>query len=250
MKSSCPVCPSSDAFHIYDYGKATEHGHCFSCGYHKFSEATQHLEELTKANERHMKDIAATVPLTLPVGSEKRIDVKALQWLDKYDIIRDEIIANDIRWSDPYHWLVFPIKQNGQLVGTISRVFPKLGQTPEDIKPKWIGKGPLGNINYFVGTSIGKKSNIVLVEDIVSAIKVGRQTRAMPLFGSHLSPKRLMWLHGATDKVVFWLDRDKWHESIKFAKSCALVGLVTQVLYTDKDPKECTNEEIFNLISL
>ena len=27
----CPVCPSSDAYHLYDDG----HGHCYSCNYHK-----------------------------------------------------------------------------------------------------------------------------------------------------------------------------------------------------------------------
>jgi DNA primase len=196
--------------------------------------------------KEHMRAIAEEpILLSMPFGTTHTIDVKAIQWLDKYGIHRAEILANNIQWNPMRHWLVFPIKMMGELKAYTLRQFPQLGQI--DVKPKWLTKGPVSSLNYYVGSSIGRQDTVVIVEDIVSAIKVGRLTRAMPLFGSHLSPKKIIWLNSVTKHVIIWLDRDKWKEAMMFAKSCELVGLETKVLYTARDPKDHSDAEIFNL---
>lgn len=271
MKTKCPRCPSSDAYHIYDYGKSTEHGHCFSCGYHQHPQDIERLksqvEELNRANQNHIKDVLSS-PLTLelPFGCTKSIPSQAMTWLDKYGIIREEIIDNDIQWCDPRKALIFPIRKpqmdqlgnaevkSGPLLAYIARSFASEYNIVGDMYShlRWTTKGPIQTTFHILGREDGdpRKTRVVIVEDIVSAIKVARITRCMPLFGANLSPKRLMWLHANTDNVIMWLDQNKWKEAVGFAKSLELVGLNTKVVYADKDPKAHSNDEIKQLISM
>ena len=48
--------------------------------------------------------------------------------------------------------------------------------------------------------------------------------------------------------IVIWLDSDKLDEARKVGLNTSLIGLNSQVLYTSKDPKNYTNEEIKNYL--
>lgn len=261
MKGPCPKCSSSDAYHTYDYGKPSEHGHCFSCNYHKHSEALEqmrrHLDLFYGPDAPQGKDSRVIhksgemSSLTLPPGCGTTIDAKALQWLDKYGIIREEIVKYEIKWDKVRGALVFPIKIKDELKGYQVRSFEDGGMgEPDKERPKWWTRGSTGAIMYAIGPEPKEKGKgtIVLVEDMVSAIKVARQVRTMPLFGAHLNPGRLMWLYNECELVVFWLDGDKWADAQRFSKSCGLVGLKTKIIHSERDPKAHSDEEIYNMV--
>ncbi len=254
-----PTCGSSDAFALYDDG----HGYCFSCHHVKKSDS---LSMLDKAAKEHMESINHNPGLKsrpqyqniarsvyLPTDVSKTIDVKALTWLNMYGIMREEIIKHEIQWSPNRHWLVFPIRgEEGELLAYQARCFPQLGETKVD--KKWMSFGNLADIMHVLDgpTEASDKSThqpVVIVEDIVSAIKVARCTRSMPLFGSHLSTKKLLALRKLfTNKLIIWLDHDKYKEAIGGAKRAEIMGLEAHCIYTDLDPKDFKDADIKRMV--
>jgi hypothetical protein len=252
MHTSCPQCPSSDAFAVYDDG----HGHCFSCHYHRPSDALKQMEAAASAHLRdmtHNPGIKTVKDIVLPWDVSKTIDAKALAWLNLYGITREEIIKYDIRWSPSRHWLVFPYDGvTNDLVAYQARCFPQLGETKVD--KKWMTFGPVSDVMLVLGadapTGRALDSPVVIVEDIISAIKVARHTRAMPLFGSFLSPQKLLRLHKFfTKKIVMWLDADKYAEAISSARRAEMIGIATHVLYTSGDPKDYSDHDVKALLT-
>ena len=244
-KEQCPECKkngrdtSKDNLHRWD-----DHAHCFSCHYHEFPDGTQIINTLASrvANEQKGPSLHKDRPLTLPDKAGKTFDVRALQWLNDYGIIRDEIVNNDLRWDDSRQWLIFPIRgANDELLAYQGRSFAPTG-------PKWENRGNTETVVHIIDNSGVLDGPIIMVEDIVSAIKVGRHARALCLFGSNGGLRRIMQIRHLTRKLWFWLDADKYKDSIKFAKNARMCGIDTRVIYTSKDPKEHSDEEIRNII--
>ena len=112
------------------------------------------------------------------------------------------------------------------------------GQLPKNLSH---GEKP---IHLLGGNRTQKIKSIALVEDIISAIKESRHNPVLPLWGSSLSKEWYPYLKGLTDKLIFWLDYDKYPEAIKQSSKARLYGFGTYVIRTDRDPKELTDEEI------
>jgi hypothetical protein len=246
IHQSCPVCPSSDAFAVYDDG----HGYCFSCKHYQPSDATRHLQSIMGdvnhnpgiLDARHRPMVKETY---LPEDADKTIDFVALNWLSQYDILREEVIEHDLRWSPSRRWLVFPYKGEGnKLLAYQARNFNNTG-------PKWLTFGDISETLHLLGLRCDPNCGILLVEDIVSAIKCSRQITTMSLFGSQLGLKTALRIKKLTKKVFIWMDADKFSEAIEgMARRLELIGVDTHILYTEKDPKECTDKEIKLLTSL
>lgn len=82
------------------------------------------------------------------------------------------------------------------------------------------------------------------MEDILSAIKVGRYCDSLALLGSYL-PTTLTELLKTYDTVYIWLDHDKLQTSIKAMRSFTqTTGKVIKVIDTAADPKEIPGAEI------
>lgn len=85
---------------------------------------------------------------------------------------------------------------------------------------------------------LGKGDSLVVVEDVVSAIKVSRVARAIPLFGSHLPTEWMVKIIKERPKRVFiWLDNDKWTESMKFTAKMNTLAPICKSVRTEEDPK-------------
>jgi hypothetical protein len=78
---------------------------------------------------------------------------------------------------------------------------------------------------------------VVVVEDIISAIKVSRHYLTIPLFGSHLSPADMAKIGKLGVRgCVIWLDADKYTVGMHYAKQLSAI-LPTTALQTKEDPK-------------
>lgn len=71
----------------------------------------------------------------------------------------------------------------------------------------------------------------------------------MPIFGSHISSKMIERLKLHTNKIVIWLDPDKRKESIEFAHNSNVLGLPATLVFSNKDPKEESYEDIAIYVS-
>ena len=231
----CPACRKQGKDREGNNLGRWEDGHawCFSCSYRESSTAVKLLENVFKPLEEK-------VGLSLPEDVSKTIPSEPLQWLSTYGIMREEILSNDITWSEHWGALIFPIKDaDGNLLAFQARRFRG--------KAKWTSHGNLNDLTHILGDH-DDQSPIVLVEDIVSAIRVSRTCRAMPIFGSHVNTQKIHRLRFLTKRLVIWLDSDKYAEAIKTAGRAEMFDFSVKVVYTELDPKEHSDITIAKLI--
>jgi hypothetical protein len=111
--------------------------------------------------------------------------------------------------------------------------------------PKYLSEGVKPFIKY--GTD---NDTLVLVEDILSAIKVGRVYSASPMLGT--MPLKPHLRHLRPYKTVFlWCDKDAAIKSVRNAgKLSEMIGVKVYPVITDKDPKSFSVNDIKSIIGL
>lgn len=114
--------------------------------------------------------------------------------------------------------------------------------------PKNIQCGPKPYLPFWQGQD--ETHTLVIVEDIVSAIKVNRVFNSMPLFGSYCRPSWVANLLADKyyHKFVVWLDSDKTEQAIELSRKLG-VSRPSYVLSTEMDPKWYSDSEIQELVS-
>ena len=245
-KEQCPECAkqgkdnSHDNLAVYSDG----HSHCFSCGFtisngviSRFRQRISSTRELDKQKSG----------LYLPEDCDTVYPSVALDWIEQYELTKTDLLNNNALWSESSQRLIFPVYGDSGLLAYQGRYFgpPSSGKP----YPKWYGKGDLGSTFNILGRS--SSSKLVLTEDIISAIKCSKFCLAMPLYGSHVGVvrfKRLYSLYGKTLTVSVYLDPDKRKEAVLEARRGTLVGLNTETIFSDKDPKEHTYEELKEIL--
>ena len=163
------------------------------------------------------------------------IPQQGLDWLDKYGITQTERVLYRMLWSPSKQQLIFPLYKSDNLMAYQGRNFAP------NSRAKYISQGKIHDLLYFCGK---KSSPIILVEDLLSAIKIGRIGVAMPLFGSEASTPLLMRLKDHCKAVIVWLDSDKWANSHDIVKRSQSIGLPAMSVFTNLDPKEYSTEKI------
>jgi len=210
----CPKCNSKDNLAEY-----TENFYCFGCGYSKPKRSLKRFEALK--SDSVYKGIALT----------KELHHEARKWLVGYGLTSEEMelfaynVDNDIlvlSYSEN-HW-------HGRCFAPNS-------------KRKYDGRGDKPCVIYG-----NNPETCVIVEDIVSAVKVARQFSAVAMLGAMLAEKHVSALKQFSE-VVLWNDRDKARESVRNARSIGeLLGVTVKVVISTKDPKEYSNKDIYNFI--
>jgi Zn ribbon nucleic-acid-binding protein len=206
--TACPVCPSSDALAIYEDGSQ----HCFSCGHHKHGNGLERLKTAPQApKQKKYRDWGPIAP-------------EALEWLNSYDLTEQEKML--FKYDRNHNHLCY---EDGDFLN--ARNFGE--------GPKYLSEGPKPY------SPLGYGVPVVLVEDIISAIKVSRVTACMCLFGSSIPLEKVR----STD-IVIWLDFDKAKESMKTCKTLIELGFNCRSLVTELDPKCYDTQEIQCILGL
>jgi len=208
--------------------------YCFNCGYFILASG---LSAIGKATQKTDK------ALSLPGDSSRELPDVAKQYLKKYQLTDHDIKLNGIMWSESSRRIIFPILISGVLEGWIGR------SVDPEVLPKVYTRGKLHDIHYILGNLAS--SRIVIVEDIVSAIRVAGtwEYAAMPLFGSHISTRKMLVMGRYFKEVVMWLDKDKEKESIKFTQKMREFGINARTVISDNDPKEYSDSEILSYLT-
>ncbi len=231
-RTRCPICAKSGKDRTGDnlaiYPDKSEY--CFSCGYYKASNGLYKLKETKKESKI----------IQLPFDICQIFPQNILDYLKNINISNKEIKQYHIYWSESEERICFPLIIEGELVGWQGRSLTK--------KPKWYSEGDLKNIIYLTNNNT---NTIVLVEDLPSAINIGKQNiSCSPIFGAIVSLKRIQTLKLLNkDKFILWLDKDKEIESLKTSHKLRSLGYDCYSLTTDKDPKYYDQKTLENFLT-
>jgi len=200
-------------------------------------------EKLTLSNEAIMNGTSSpdNELLPLPMDISGNLSPTAKRWLLSYGLTVEE--QKKFWWSEEKQQLVYPIFDlEGHLLFWQARNFDRA------IPQKYHTHGNLKDHLHI----LGHEGPLILVEDIVSAIKISRQHQAMALFGSHVSKDNLIRIRdfgiGKDTPIGFWLDSDKTKESIKYKNQAKELGMKAFSIVTRQDPKTYTHQEIYKFI--
>ena len=231
----CPHCQSSDARAEY-----TDNYFCFSC--HK-SEKKNHWEK------KKPVAIQATREIKLPEDFTYNIPVNIKVHLYKKHFTDELISAYRLGWSPSTPvWserkqesfnsggrLILPYygpDGKGQL-----RYFEARSYEPDN-KLKYITVGGKQEC-FFAGLTADRTKSIVVVEDMISAMRVGAFFPCVALRGTSFSEDKLLQLAFKADNFVLWLDSDGPGKNAarKVKKRLGMLANSVRTLVTSEDPK-------------
>ena len=213
--------------------------YCFRCGCHHFVARTENINvhDFASANAAVEK-----LHCRLPDDITADLPSEGLVWLRKAGIDEDLRAEYNICYSPSIKRVLLPAYDNdGRLTYVQARAVFE-GQSPKYVNQAAIKK-PLFHSHQAV------TSEVVLTEDILSAIKVGQVFSAISLLGTKPVDTLLPALM-PFDEVFVWLDPDDAgiNGSIKIAHYCSLLGKPVYRVHSDKDPKYYSRQEIKQFI--
>jgi hypothetical protein len=269
---TCPKCQANgkdsrgDNLVVYSDGGY----HCFACHYHRSAKFYIPKEETLNV-KKHL----------LPADFTRDVPAEALKWLLQYGLPYS-YWKDQIGYSRNENRLIFTVGNPIQF--SIGRLIPSEdfsesalrgrewrvsvgGTDGRDGRPPQQngGSGSKRSKKWFVWGDCHKHCElvrneasgelaggiIVLVEDLISAHKVGQVTTAIPLFGTKIHPCHLYYLINENKPVVLWLDKDQELNVKKQAWQLeSVINQPVQIVVTDKDPKKLTYKEIYDSICL
>jgi hypothetical protein len=223
----------SDNLAIFSDG----HKYCFGCGFYV------RIDPLLTKARRPQAAAPIEHDFSIPSDASPDIPFEPMTWMRQKCLMSlNDIINNTILWSEKYKWLIFPVNHTGFQARNFDEKKPY----------KWFSKFEKKDLLHVYSPPKTKNlSSIVVVEDIVSAIRVGNYTNCAPLFGSILSDRLIIKIKKSGYQYLnLWLDHDKMKESIMFSQRCRELGLNAGLICTIRDPKEHTNQELSNLLGV
>lgn len=215
---------------------------CFRCNDGTTYRPTPSLKEAVEALAVREKERAATGTLALPEGTQdmREWPRQAVVWLAKAGINQDTALYYGIRYSPELRRVVMPVHQDGELVYWQARdVF---GGRIKYLSPQV----PRGGVVFKAGSA----KEIVLTEDMLSAIRVGHLGEAWSTLGTSVLPSVLAQLHDTGKPVVCMFDPDPAGAKANRLWSSALrtMGVSTRIVVPRRDPKLLPNREIKELL--
>lgn len=233
----CPRCGSRDNLGVWDDG----HKYCFGCRF--FIPSPENIEQLKKKAQQLENNKNNDFMLDTS-GFTYRIPSNALSWLTKYGISRQEVEHYGICWNTNTDSLVFPIYNSQKAI-----IYCQERYFGSDIHhAKYVTHGSkTQQLAQILNRNAPR--TVVLVEDFISAIKVGRVCTSSPLLGSTIDPNAVRWVTERFNKVRVWLDLDKATQALHEASKLALAIPNTRVIITVLDPKEYSTQEILQKLN-
>lgn len=219
--TACPACQKrgndTKGDNLAEY---TDNYFCMACGYYKRKNTLARVRRLNALDELKLDDVSNGITLS------KTLAIEAKKWLLGYGLTEEEMQQFSYDYENEVLYLFFSDSYR------VGRVFAT------DTKTRYTSKGKKPVLLYGTGTTC------VLVEDIISAIKVGRQFSSIPMLGAKPTEEIIQALH-SYDEVVLWGDADKMRENIVVRnKLSERLGKQVKLCFTSLDPKGYSDLEV------
>lgn len=223
--------------------------HCFRCGGRGFVRGVTYYTPPKAPDDPHVKGISVgTVTVPGDCHSEwKGWPIEVRRWLMEAGITESVLIGREWLWSDSKECLYIPVWQEDRtttghkVVGYVQRFFnPKSYLTRTNDKENFYG--------YYVHSATD--DTIVLVEDVLSAIRCSEVCDALALLGVAIKPTAITkLLTSGYKRAIIFLDGD--NPQVKMAARAIakrLFFLEVQIIETGRDPKHYSLEELKELL--
>ena len=161
----------------------------------------------------------------------------AINWIKQWGITNDEILEHGIGYSAYFDRIIIDIRWLGDYHGYASRAV-----NPTDNRPKWLMFSD--STPFYTKTIKGEGKTLVLVEDIISAIRISRELDCIALLTTTISSETLANV-AHYSKFIVWLDDDNRQvklNQLKLYKRLSTFGECKVIHSTD--PKRMTDESI------
>jgi hypothetical protein len=242
----CTACGSKDNVAVYSSGSA----YCFGCGW--FTRSYSAIQPAARSPILHQnvsgKSTSDTTIRSYPDDINHQYPGVVIKWIEKYNLLPEDLIRNNIVWSPRREQLIFTFYGEGKDVVLWQARNFKQGTTH---KHRFFTCGSPENVIAKYHQSEKERTTCVLVEDCISGLKVSYGgVDGVPCFSSSVSREKLARLSRLYDKMIVWLDSDKYSSAQKIAVQGASLGMTTRVVYTELDPKCYSIDEIQENIKL
>lgn len=221
--------------------------YCHRCG--KLGVASENFRRVAaiKRSDNHSGESCYQYgeSICIPSQSNQQFSqwpVQARHWYRKHGITDSEVKAYGLHFNEKSRRIIIPIYQDGELISYQSRkIFD------DDPYPKYLTVTKNKSKSFWKKCDKEEIKDVVLVEDVLSGIKVGRNNNVVALTGVNLSDYLMNYL-SKFDRFFIWLDDDKPEVKLKQVQLKNRLGLWGEVyiIKTDNDPKTYTDEEISN----
>lgn len=250
VRSDCPECglDTNTNAAIINHNLQGYSLYCNACGHNPFigkgKQTLQELAELRKLNEEAQQH-AQSKKISLPTDTTYDLSDFSREgraWLWKAGITPKLISKYSIGYSEVQRRVVLPVYQQGLKWFQNRAVYE--GQKPKYLQPN-IAKNVIFN-----GETIRSGNRVIIVEDILSAIRVYEASGipTVSILGTKLSDYQTSILSRAS-MVVTWLDGDRAGRkgATGIRKTLSMLMEVGNIV-TEKDPKCYSDQQIRKII--
>lgn len=247
----CPECGENTNTNamMVSHSSKSYNGFCFACDHKPFEmKGKQTLEDLAELKRINNESLQPTegARCELPEDFTPDMPLEGRLWLYSNGITDTLKRKYNIGYSKRLRRVVMPVyNTKGDLIWFQCRALVK-GQQPKYLQPS----GDKSSVLFQSKTEEdkGTKGRVVVVEDIMSAIRVGETTLTISLLGTKADTSQINTLSRFSE-VVTWLDSDKaGRNGSKTIRQA--VGLLTHTkdLVTELDPKSYSNQQIETIL--
>lgn len=160
-----------------------------------------------------------------------------------YDLTVEEINNNQFKWLSHAAGLMMPLyTRGGKCFGKNIKYFDK-----ETYKSILYLESQAPKV-HFPDTSclpVYLQETMIIVEDVISSIRVSRFGQGVALLGTHLSEEMVKDLCAhKPNKVLFALDPDAFTNAVELRNRYAFFFPSTEVVCLSKDPKDLSHDQL------
>lgn len=187
----------------------------------------------------------------------KLTDAQYKRLILNYNLTVDEIDTNSLKWSATIQRLAIPLFDKNymqwgweaKVIKGLTTIWHKPNTGIKSIVyPSIEGKNrlyyPKLSPEYVRERTGIAEHTVVLVEDVMSAIRVMRYRDSVALLGCSLNMEQVIELMEGYPNVVVALDPDATDKAIKMKKEYAGYFNTFRVMQLNKDPKDMNEEEL------
>jgi len=244
-RGDCPKCRRHNTFTLSREGSTTM-WNCYSasCNYHGVKVNSEITIEDLQHNFKHQRHNTGRKVIHERDSINSRLAYSPIcsNFLEKYCININEV---PVLYDALEKRVAFLIQHRGETVDAIGRAL--------DVwrKPKWKRYGEREDA-IVVPFDAPPKTNLIIVEDIISAWKVVTyldDTDAMPLLGTSLSTNNLNKIWNTYNSVTIALDKDATDKAISMSRRIFVGVDKCKVVALELDIKDMAIEEIQKCLS-
>lgn len=242
VRTKCSENCGADNSQLVSHTEKGYHRHCFRC---KTSNFEGHGLRSIELIERHKKERAIKRDALVQLPEDFTLDVpqRAAVWYYKYGISAELAASYGIGYTPELDRVVLPVFEDEELIAVQMRAVDPWR------KPKYLN--PVGpKVSSAIFESAPATGVTVVVEDILSAIKVGRVHHATSILGTNMTDARALKIAGRNHTALLWLDGDRAgiKGTVPAERQLNMLGVNVRRIRTTGDPKTYSLQDIRSII--